>query len=198
MIDTFWIMALVVGLALLRVAFMMMGHLNRYQFRTPGSRRGRLDLDAVAVRAASRIGTARPARQALHHREYRSSLGVRGLTAVLSLAVMAAATSGDAFLFDGIPPLLIPALLGLLLIYANLYVWRFAVRIDGSEIVVVTEYLTERRFDLKDLTMVTEDGMHRMRLYFMGGKKVDLLKSVEGYDELMQVLDGYERQNARG
>ena len=160
---------------------------------------GRPDsVEAAQVAVVASLGTGRDAMTNGQWRVFKSSWGMRlvmpGLCgATIYYMFFEPATAAE---MSGLP---IVSLLFLLASgYGLLHVYRYNVSTNGHILRIRSAVDRERRFALDQLIGVEEDAVHSFRLKFADGRHVEILKAVEGADELRHILAHRLEQNQRG
>ncbi|GAB5448950.1 hypothetical protein [Gymnodinialimonas sp.] len=135
------------------------------------------------------LGTGRAAMDVGDWRVFRPSFGVRALPFALGAAItyhFLYPEQTPGFQTVPTPPEMYAAMM-LAVAASCAYVLRARVSTNGDGL-RVRGLLTDKRYDLHNLREVEEDGVHSYRLSFIGGKTVEILKTVEGAAELRHML----------
>ena len=194
-----WVMVAmyVVPAAVLALASKKSGYLRRRMgWGTFGEAPRPDSFEGAQAAVLASFGTGREAQDMGKWRVYRPSIGVRLLPFVLGAAItyhFLYPEQTPGFQTMPTPPEIYAAMM-LAVLASCIYVLRARVSTNG-DVLRVRGMLTDKRFGLHNLRGIEEDGVHSFRLSFIGGKTVEILKTVEGAAELRHMLGTRLEQN---
>lgn len=153
-------------------------------------------IEGAQAAVLASFGTGKEAVDMGKWRVFRPSIGVRLLPFALGAMIIyhyLYPEQTPGFQTVPTPPEMLAAMM-LAVAASCAYVLRARVSTNG-DVLRVRGLLTDKRFDLHSLRDIEEDGVHSYRLSFVGGKHVEILKTVEGAAELRQMLATRLEQN---